>query len=315
MKTLRFEENISYMGWPHCLRLSNAEVELIVATDIGIRILHFGFIGEKNIFYLSPEDLGKTGGDQWRIYGGHRLWHAPEEMPRTYAPDNGPIMYSFESDTLKLIQPVEKDTGIVKALDIYLAADSNQVRLVHRLINQNTLPVQLSAWALSALIPEGTAIIPQESYGEGNDFLLPARSMALWNYTQMNDPRWIWGNKFILATPDLSSQSEQKIGLLNKPGWTAYSMKDELLVKIFEYDPASTYPDFMSNQEIYFNQQFLEIETLGPYAMMHPGGQTENTEHWALSKDTMSCSDRSIEENVLPRVTALRNFRYTYDVK
>lgn len=315
MKSIRFEENIPYMGWPHCLRLSNAEVELIIATDIGIRILHFGFIGEKNIFYLSPEDLGKAGGDQWRIYGGHRLWHAPEQIPRTYVPDNMPIHYSFESDILKLIQPVEEDTGMVKEMEIYLSPESNQLRLVHRLINQNAFPVQLAAWALSALVPEGTAIIPQEAYGEGNDFLLPARSMALWNYTQMDDPRWTWGNKFILATPDLNIHSEQKIGLLNKPGWTAYSMEDELLVKIFEYDPAIVYPDFMSNQEIYFNHRFLEIETLGPYTMILPGGHTENTEHWALSKTKMNCSDLSIEENVQPVVSALRKFRYTYDVK
>ena len=303
------------MGWPHCLRLSNAEVELIIATDIGIRILHFGFIGGKNIFYLSPEDLGKTGGDQWRMYGGHRLWHAPEQIPRTYAPDNMPIRYSFESDTLKLIQPVEKDTGIRKEMEICLSAESNQLKLVHRLINQNAFPVQLAAWALSALIPEGTAIIPQEAYGEGNDFLLPARSMALWNYTQMNDPRWIWGNKFILATPDPNRQTEQKIGLLNKQGWTAYGMEDKMLVKIFEYDPAAAYPDFMSNHEIYFNHRFLEIETLGPYAMMLPGGQTENTECWQLSKTKISAGDLSIEENVLPVVAALKKFRYTYDVK
>ncbi len=286
------------MGWPHCLRLSNAEVELMIATDIGIRILHFGFIGGKNIFYLSPEDLGKTGGDQWRIYGGHRLWHAPEQIPRTYAPDNMPIRYSFESGTLKLIQPVEKDTGIRKEMEICLSAESNQLKIVHRLINQNAFPVQLAAWALSALIPEGTAIIPQEEYGEGNDFLLPARSMALWNYTQMNDPRWIWGNKFILARPDPNRQTEQKIGLLNKQGWTAFIMEDEMLVKIFAYDPAVAYPDFMSNQEIYFNHRFLEIETLGPFGMIQPGGQTENTEYWQLSKTKISVDDLSIEENV-----------------
>jgi len=303
------------MGWPHCVRLSNATVELIVATDIGIRILHFGFIGGKNIFWLSSEDLGKTGGDQWRIYGGHRLWHAPEHITRTYVPDNMPISYSFESGRLKLIQPVEKDTGIVKEMEIYLSAESSQLKVVHRLINQNAIPVQLAAWAISALMPEGTAIIPQEPYGEGNDFLLPARSVALWNYTQMNDPRWTWGNKFLLARPDLNRQSEQKIGVLNKQGWTAYNMEDEMLVKIFDYDPAVTYPDFMSNQEIYFNNQFLEIETLGPYALIQPGDHTENNEWWQLSKTKISTGDLSIEENVLPVVNALRKFRYKYEVK
>ena len=75
------------------------------------------------------------------------------------------------------------------------------------------------------------------------------------------------------------------------------------------------YPDFMSNQEIYFNHRFLEIETLGPYAMMLPGGQTENTECWQLSKTKINADDLSIEENVLPVVGALRKFRSTYEVK
>ena len=88
-----------------------------------------------------------------------------------------------------------------------------------------------------------------------------------------------------------------------------------MLVKIFAYDPAAVYPDFMSNQEIYFNHRFLEIETLGPYAMIQPGGQTENTECWQLSKTKISAGDLSIEENVLPVVAALKKFRYTYDVK
>lgn len=310
--SVKFEEQISYMGWPNCIRLSNSEVELIVATDIGIRILHFGFIGGKNIFYLSPEDLGKQGGDQWRIYGGHRLWHAPEAIPRTYSPDNMPIAYSFESETLKLIQPIEKNTGIVKEMEIYLSRNSGQVHITHRLINQNAFPVELSAWAISALIPQGTAIIPQEPFGEGNEFLLPARSLALWNYTQMNDPRWIWGNKYILATPNLNVVTEQKIGALNKQGWTAYCMKDAFLMKAFAFDPLARYPDFMSNHEIYFNGHFLEVETLGPYAIISSGKQTENHECWQLTKGKMDVSEKSITEHILPMLPALQSLLATH---
>ena len=49
--------------------------------------------------------------------------------------------------------------------------------------------------------------------------------------------------------------------------------------------------------------------------MIQPGGQTENTEYWQLSKATISVDDLSIEENVQPVVAALQKFRYTYDVK
>src|SRR6185312_17000359 len=148
-----------------------------------LRILRLGFIGGQNILYLSPEDKGKQGGDTWRIYGGHRLWHAPEAIPRSYSPDNKPITYRYDQQTLKITQPVEESTGIVKEMEVSLSPDLNQITVLHRLINQNLWDIKSSAWALSALAPQGRAIIPQEPYGEGDAYLLPARSLALWSYT------------------------------------------------------------------------------------------------------------------------------------
>jgi hypothetical protein len=303
---LKLEKNINYMGWPNCLRLSNSEVELIIPTDIGLRILHFGFIGGQNIFFLSPNDKGKQGGNQWRIYGGHRLWHAPEAIPRTYSPDNDPISYSWDSQTLKIIQPEETGTGISKEMEISLSPDKNEVKVLHRLINRNPWSVRLSAWALSAMAPGGKAIIPQEPYGEGNEHLLPARSMALWSYARMNDPRWTWGNKFIQAMQDPAFHSEQKIGVHNKQGWVSYCLEEEFLVKVFDFDPSKEYPDFNSNNEIYFNGNFLEVETLGPYIEITSLGNTEHTEYWFLSKGTIGNSEESIEQNLLPQVISLQ---------
>jgi hypothetical protein len=300
------EEHISYLGWPNCIRLSNAETELVVATDIGLRLLQYGFKGGQNLFYLSPDDKGKQGGDQWRIYGGHRLWHAPEANPRSYSPDNDPVQYSFEHQLLKITQCREAGTGIVKEMEISLSPDKNQLKVVHRLINRNLWPVKLSAWALSALAPGGMAIVPQEPFGEGDEYLLPTRSMALWSYTNMNDPRWIWGRKFIRAYQDSSLASEQKIGVLNKQGWVAYCLGEDILIKCFAFDPYAVYPDFQSNTEIYFNDKFLEVETLGPYASIEPGGKTEHTEYWLLHKGGIGNGEDSIEQTILPLVAAFR---------
>ena len=85
-----------YGGWKNCIRLTNAEIELIATTDVGPRVIRLGFIGGQNLFKEWKDQLGKTGSDKWVIYGGHRLWHAPEVMPRTYAPDNGPVEYAWD---------------------------------------------------------------------------------------------------------------------------------------------------------------------------------------------------------------------------
>ncbi len=66
----------AYKGWQNCYRMTNGQIELIATTDVGPRIIRFAFVGEDNIFGENPDQVGKTGGEEWRIYGGHRLWHA-----------------------------------------------------------------------------------------------------------------------------------------------------------------------------------------------------------------------------------------------
>lgn len=301
------QEKVNFNGWPNCIRLSNGESELIIATDIGPRILSFGYNKGQNFFHLSPGDLGKTGGQTWRIYGGHRFWHAPEATPRSYCPDNDPVSYSFQDETIKLTQAKETTTGLVKEMEITLSPYINQVTVFHRLINQNLWEIELSPWGISALARGGRAIIPQEPYGEGDDYLLPTRPLALWQFTQMSDPRWIWGNKYIQAKQDPTRPSEQKIGVLNKQGWTAYYLNGEILVKKFDYDPDVVYPDYGCNNETYINGNLLEIETLGPLTKIPPGGRIEHVENWLLAKGIVDESEESIDAIVLPLVNSFEN--------
>ena len=297
-------EKINYCGWPNCIRLFNDEIELVVTTDIGPRIVRVGFINKQNLFYLEPEQRGKTGGDEWRIYGGHRLWLAPEAMPQSYSPDNEKVEFEVQDNYIKVMQSKEAITGIVKEMEITLSPHQNKVTVLHRLINQNLRDVEVAAWSISVLAQGGRAIVPQEPYGEGDDFLLPARPMALWQFTKMNDSRWNWGAKYIQAKQDPSAPSEQKIGVLNKQGWTAYSLNGDVLLKKFDFRPDAVYPDFGCNNEIYINGHFLEIETLGPLTKLAPGAAVEHTEHWLLTKAEVDKSEESIDSTILPLVNS-----------
>ncbi len=294
------QEKIHFAGWNDCIRLRNAGLELIVTTRVGPRIVHFGFTGEQNLLYLSPGDAGKTGGADWRIYGGHRLWHAPEARPRSYCPDNDPVVYACNDHSVKLVQETEPGTGIVKEMEISLSEQKNEVSVLHRLTNGNAWDIELSPWAISVMAPGGLAIVPQEPFGEGNDYLLPARPLALWQYTKMNDTRWIWGDRYILARQDPAKTSEQKIGVLNKPGWAAYLLNGSLFIKRFAYDPAAVYPDFGCNNEIYINGSFLEIESLGPLVKLAPQQSIGHTERWLLFRTAAKENEASIHEHILP---------------
>src|SRR5438093_1146043 len=113
-------ETIPFLGWEQAVRLANDRVEVVVLVSVGPRIIHFGRVGGSNLLYVASDTQGKTGGDTWNIYGGHRLWHAPEAMPRTYAPDNSTVAVEVKGNTVVLRQATEEVSGIRKEMEVTL---------------------------------------------------------------------------------------------------------------------------------------------------------------------------------------------------
>jgi len=303
------EQNITFAGWPNCIRLSNREIELVLTTDVGPRIVSLGYMGGQNLFHVVPEHAGKTGGDAWRIYGGHRLWHAPEAMPRSYCPDNQPVEHSINEWQVTLQQPMEKSTRVQKQLTITLSPEANEVAVVHRITNHNLWDIQLSVWPITVFAPGGVAIIPHEPYRSESEYLLPARSVSLWHFTNMRDPAWVWGEKFLQVVHSRNAGVDQKIGFLNKQGWCAYALGGDLFTKMFDYREGEVYPDYGCNNEIFFNSAFVELESLGPLSVIKPGEYVEHREHWMISRSSFNETEKSIEDTMLPIIASFRNIQ------
>jgi len=297
---MEIQENFKYGGWQNCIRLTSGEVEIVITTDVGPRIMRFAFIGDQNLFGEIKEQQGKTGGNEWLLYGGHRLWHAPEATPRTYFPDNSPMDYKWDGKTLKLIQDTEDTTGIQKEIEITQGSGNNNIRVLHRLINKNLWDVEISPWALSVMAKNGRTIIPQEPYRTGGGSLLPVRPLVLWPYTRMGDPRFIWGSRFIQVQQDPEAKTYQKIGVLNTLGWTAYYLNGQLFIKRYGFDPEACYPDFGANTEVYTNPDILEIETLGGLKKLPPEESVEHVENWFLFKAELDGDEESLENKLIP---------------
>jgi hypothetical protein len=277
------------MGAWRCLKLTDGRIEAVVATDIGPRILRFGAVGGRNLLHEVVEQQGLSGGDAWRPYGGHRLWHAPEEKPRTYAPDNGPVEADCDDRSIQLTQTTEPSTGIQKQLELRL--EGGGLRVVHRLTNRSPWAVELAPWAITMMAPGGVAIVPQEPFAPHPDFreahetgipsYLPARTLALWSYAQLNDPRWTFLDRHILLRQDPALAAPIKFGAGNRQGWCAYLNHGELLLKRFPWQEGVPYPDLGCNTEVFTNGDMLEIESLGPLTRLAPGEAVEHVEGWS----------------------------------
>jgi hypothetical protein len=297
-------ETVEYGGWPNCLRLSNGDIELVATTNVGPRIIRLGFVGGQNLFKNYADVLGRTGDPEWHNYGGHRLWHAPEVFPRTYTPDNEPVQHSWDGATL-VLRNSERDNDLDKEMRVSLSPTSPCVEVAHRIVNRGLWARELAPWALSVMAPGGRAIYPQEPYLSHPDVLTPARPLVLWHFTDMTDPRWTWGAKYIQLQQDSKATTKQKVGLLNKQGWAAYLLGGDALVVRYPYDPSATYPDMGCNTETYTDSDMLEVETLGPLTCIEPGEHVDHVETWTLAKLECGRSDSEIDEKLLPVARAV----------
>lgn len=221
--------------------------------------------------------------------GGHRLWHAPEAMPRTYAPETGELNITDLPDGVILETRTEPGTGIRKRIEIRLAPDRPTVTLTHTLINDGLWTVELAPWAITQFRLGGTAILPLPVGNVDAAGLLPNRQLSFWTYTRLNDPRLSLRDDFILFHAE--ALPPFKIGYFNPHGWLAYYVDGILFKKTYDVQTNAPHPDKNSNAELYCDERFIELESLSPLVKLEPGAKTHHRETWEIFEGSASLSE------------------------
>ncbi len=251
-------------------------------TQAGPRLVRL-FYGDsnENLFVEVPERSRQTPYGEYRIRGGHRLWHAPEAMPRTYLPDNDGVSVERNATRLRLTGAIEAPTGLQKVIQVELHPSQSRLSLRHEIHNRGLWPVELAPWALSMLRLGGWAVFPQQTAPLDESGLLPNRQLVLWPYASWQDSRLSLEDDliFIHAQP---AMPPLKIGYLNRQGWIAYFAAGALLVKRFQPQPEQTHVDFGCNVESFVNNLFIEMEIVAPLERVAPGGCAVHEETWEL---------------------------------
>lgn len=269
-----------FHGYP-VRRLSSRFLELDCLTTAGPRIVRLRYRASGNLLAEVPGITVPTPYGDYHYLGGHRLWHAPEQMPRSYVPDEEGLVVSDLPDGLILDGRVEPATGIQKRLEIHLDPDRARATLTHTLSNQGLWPAELSAWAITMFRLGGTAILPTQGGEAAAEGLLPNRHLSLWPYSHIRDTRLHLEDEFIAVRPR-PEMPPFKIGTFNARGWMAYWLGDVLFRKTFTVWSGLPHPDLDCNAEIYCDDQFIELETLGPLTRLAPGESVSLVETWEL---------------------------------
>jgi hypothetical protein len=302
-------EKISWRGWKNVFRIWNETVQVLVAADVGPRIIWYGVRNGDNVLYEVADDIGLSGGNEFRLYGGHRLWVSPE-VERTYFPDNRAVIVEQEGDRILFTAAVENaapGTNLQKQIEMALQPSGSGLRLTHRVINLDTRATELAPWTPTMMTAGGRAILPLPPRAPmDKEHYLSVGPLTLWSFTDLADPRWRLGTEFIQllqSTTPAGRFEEQMTGTFNPAGWGAYFTNSTLFVKQAAVISGAVYPDFGCNFEVFTNREFLELESLGPKVVLRPGEQVTHEERWQLFANVPAGEDENwIRSVILPLV-------------
>ena len=299
-------EKVKAFGWKNCYRLRSGRLEMIVTADVGPRILFFGLEGGKNMLKTVENQLGRTADLDWLLYGGHRLWAAPEDPHLSYLPDNQAVLVGFDNDDagLSFIRPADV-SGLERKLSIlplghdqkvvetacengFPLADKEMTALGsfivrNEIINRSQNVIKTASWGITSFAPGGIGYLPMEKNRDPDIRFQANRRLNLWDYASLSDPAYQWEDKYLEIHQALA-QSKQKVGTWAAKPWLAYRL-DNLLSLIhlpMEQENAENYPDQGSNIEIYFDQEMLELETLSAWKSLQAGESVWHNEIWTL---------------------------------
>jgi hypothetical protein len=295
----------NYAGYS-CVKLENESLQLWVTQDAGPRIIGLQLPGGRNLFAELPHrNVTTPGGSVYQLRGGHRFWYAPEDVERTYLPDDTAVTITPIPNGIQITQAVEPGTGIEKEMRIVLPDNSpsrtqwraSTVIVDHTLFNRGEVSaVELAPWAITQLRTGGFAILPQSTDNTG---LLPNRHLVLWPYTRINSPQLQLGDEFIFVHATMQNE-KLKLGWANPEGWLAYWIDNTLFVKQAQYQEDAVYYDFGSSSECYCDDDFLELETLGPRTALAPGASVTHREVWHVYPDvSFTAEETAVKEAIL----------------
>jgi hypothetical protein len=265
-----------------CVRLTGERSTLLVTVSVGPRIL--GLIGAgPNLLAVLPEaTLERPTGAPFRLVGGHRLWAAPEVPELTYEPDERPCALVDVDGGVRVQAPAD-GAGLLKALEI--RADGQDWVVDHELRNDGVRPITLAPWAITQLRPGGRARLPLGARAPGPQ---ADRSLVLWPYTDLDDPRLGFdagGVEINAALGVTPGAGPLKVGASPGGGTASYLVGGEVFEKRVDVDPTATYADRGAAVQVFVRDDFCELETLGPLVTLGAGEATTHRETWTIREE------------------------------
>jgi hypothetical protein len=259
-----------------------------------------------NLLPPADETLGS-----WHNFGGDKTWPAPqgwETQEQWHGPpdvilDAGPYSASYnaqaEQITLTMQSMPDWRTGLRITRSIQLVAGLPGFKLVQTFENVVDRQISWALWDVAQLDAQsiiGCASLPVGMYvGIERDSPLPVREL----FSVTGNVSWerLTANVIHVPVQDVVG----KLGFVSAVGWLAFRAEDGMtLVQQFTPEPDAVYPDGGARAEIWLQYpvekplvelgnyrplaHVIESEVLGPLTRLAPGGKSQLTVNWRVTR-------------------------------
>jgi hypothetical protein len=266
-------------------RLDNGLCWVEVLAEAGPRIVRFGLTGGESILAETPEAGWDVGYGRFELFGGHRVWFAPES-DRCSVPDSTGLRLQEIEDVapglgIRLVGATQQQIGLRKTIELRLAPDAAALDVRHILANAGKDQLELSVWPVTQLRLGGVARAELPVPAEGHSFT-PNRLLVLWPYSSYEDERLSLTDEGIEVAANPAPML--KVGCLSHAGRLTYAHEGQLFSITFDPAIEAPRPDMGCNVEIYCDEGCVELEAIGPLSQLAPGRSAVFDEHWELCR-------------------------------
>jgi hypothetical protein len=286
---------VDYHGWSGALRLTNDFAEVVVVPEIG-RVMSFRLLDGANVFWEDCSLDGKrgdAGGREWVNFGGDKTWPAPESEWRRQtgnkqwmpppAFDALPAEGVARVSEVMLTSPVDPFYGIRTVRVIRLWGQTMNITTTYEKVSGE--PVKAGIWTITQFKDPVMVAVP-----------LPPRTIFTNGYFTFTEGPWPHLEK---KGRHLEITRDPK--LPRKMGCDARTMawigEKEICVVNAVLGGGTEFPDRGASAEVYTNpdpKKYVELETLGPLALLNPGDRISHTVHYTLHRRTSQKPDEQL---------------------
>lgn len=267
------------------IMLQNGHVHVAVSPRAG-RIVAFGPAGGRNLLWINtpPGDTPyQRDGRPYINFGGDKIWPLVQSLwPRAYSGPDWPPEGVLDGQPWELVDhgkhhvvmqsPLSPHLGIRIHREIRLSPVQGRVVIHNRLIQEQPTLYPVTIWSISQVYAPPFSLLdiaPDRPIEQ--PWVKLSNTLASDRVQVADDRSWV---RF-----DYVAGEGQKIGTLGH--WVAGAWEDYVFIQTTHYDPTAAYLDGSSIQ-VYYDENYLELELLSPSRHLQPGQSLANTVNWWL---------------------------------